>query len=696
MKITKIIGAWVLAVAMTISNATVLAAQTADEEAEKWDAALETVKERIEIPEGYIENSKDTHRCIYEVEGLFFHWKNENASIDVTSDTEGRILLYEHYSDFDNSIAIEENAENVTVEMLKEYVEENFPKILPEAFTDENDRFEYCDYDLYFSGDEKNYTLFYTRFRDGEYVEGNYFTVYFRLIKGKLWIWRYDSSFDYDAEFEAEAEEITDIEAAYKAAFPIELAYVDNKTESKIAGEKERDEIRLVYKKKYDNEYMSAYTGEPYDYLYDEERIWQNRRISYLANNSGKILTDTDIAEIDVNGVFKSIAECEELVRSFTELSIGNETLNKEKSHIIYSYDDDKYIWKLYFGDNEAEYYWSGIDVQLDAITGELLYFRNKELYYDTIKKDVSEEQRSRRDERVDAFLQHTASRIIGEFEYDEAYENASPHQLCYKRMKNGIPYEGDAIVVGYDFDSDKIFYYEADYNENASFAEPDGIIDIKAAQDYIFKAESKNREYVNFGDGYKLVYYMNNTDALDAFTGKTLDRDGEYEPTEVEYTDIDNHWCMEAVEYLRDKGIAFQGSKLYPDAAIKKEDMMRIFAAAVIDTSLMTADMRAVYSRYYEMDSSFTEIVEEEQPIRREQAFIYMIHFMGLNSLAKQTDASGMRFTDTGDFDANYKGYGALLAEMGIINGDGSTIRPKDSLTRAEALTMVYNFMKG
>ena len=111
---------------------------------------------------------------------------------------------------------------------------------------------------------------------------------------------------------------------------------------------------------------------------------------------------------------------------------------------------------------------------------------------------------------------------------------------------------------------------------------------------------------------------------------------------------------------------------------------------------------------RYYinhDADSIYEECVRERvltkderddsAAVTREQAFVYMIRLAGYDSVASLSDIYKVSYADGDKLSDGLIGYAAILSGMGIIEGDGGNIRPKDSITRAEAAVMLYRYMK-
>ncbi len=692
MKITRIISVWIVTLAMALSHMPVLAltpvAKVNDNsaEAEKMKTALTAVKGKVEIPENLTEFYSGERNGVFE-----FRWKDEedSESLTINCDENGRVTNYRH------SVLPEQKEQEylgVVREQVQAYAEEFMLKLLPEVFENKNDCYVYegysCNNDYY----RTSYTLEYKRYRNGVRVDGNDARIYVAIYGKNMIVGSLSSNFDYNAVFEEPASEIADPESAYKRVFPLEMIYTDNYVKSKTSDRYE-PEVRLIYQKKnHDAKHISAYTGEILEYKKNDSVpiTAKNSRVESSADTAAGArhsLSPKEIANLSTIKELMSEEECIEYLKSIPALGVGEMEYQGELSG---SDDGKNDYWRRLVSNDEEVF----VTANFDIVRRRLLEFYDWRSGAGVEKENVTTKQQHRKNRQIDDFIEIVASDVIGEFEQSSERNDELYYQRKYIRKANGIPYADDTIIVEYNFKDDKIYRYNLNYNNYAEFADPTGAMNSNEAYNFFFEAEPLNKAYVNFGEGYKLTYSIENETQIDAFTGKTLVEKDEYDPKTVEYTDIENHWCRDAVEFLRDIGIALKGDELLPDEPISEEDMLRLFAAGVIGNWLMTADIDEVYSQYRSIDTSHEDIRMDSTGVMRENAFAYMVQFMGYNRIAKLPDIYKVKYADGDMLSDGMVGYAAILSGMGIINGDGSVIRPKDYITRAEALTMVYNYM--
>ena len=64
------------------------------------------------------------------------------------------------------------------------------------------------------------------------------------------------------------------------------------------------------------------------------------------------------------------------------------------------------------------------------------------------------------------------------------------------------------------------------------------------------------------------------------------------------------------------------------------------------------------------------------------------------IEKVAKLENIYKVNYSDSDKITAGRIGYCAILSGLGVINGSNGAIRPKDHLTRAEAIVMLYRYL--
>ena len=173
----------------------------------------------------------------------------------------------------------------------------------------------------------------------------------------------------------------------------------------------------------------------------------------------------------------------------------------------------------------------------------------------------------------------------------------------------------------------------------------------------------------------------------------------------QAEYTDVKGHYAQKAIETWSDYGVL----KGYPDGTFQPNGTVTRAEFAVVLDRIMG------YRRIAE--NTFTDLSEDQwytrpilrlvaegvftqqagamepnQLITRQETFAALARFFALEESEKATG-----FTDDSAIAAANRGFIAAMKEAGYIQGDGDgSIRPNDSLTRAELVTMLSRMIAG
>ena len=106
-------------------------------------------------------------------------------------------------------------------------------------------------------------------------------------------------------------------------------------------------------------------------------------------------------------------------------------------------------------------------------------------------------------------------------------------------------------------------------------------------------------------------------------------------------------------------------------------------------------------YYRTCDADSLYdaiSDIISKDErndnaPVKREDAFYYMIKFMNYGEIADM-DIYRRDFSDNQNLSENRIGAVALLTGFGLVNGYEGEVRPHDYISPAEVLTLIYNYL--
>ena len=86
---------------------------------------------------------------------------------------------------------------------------------------------------------------------------------------------------------------------------------------------------------------------------------------------------------------------------------------------------------------------------------------------------------------------------------------------------------------------------------------------------------------------------------------------------------------------------------------------------------------------------------INGEDSITRTQAVKYIIDAAGYEKIAGMPDIFITDFADNSELKREDVGFIAIARGMGLVQGDASLFRPYDEITRAEAVTLIFNFVE-
>lgn len=672
-------------------------------DSQAMEKALLNVKSRIDIPTELTEFSGGASDYAYRT-GYSFTWKDkENKyAVSVDSDSEGRILSYS-YRTPDRRYSSEQTLTSVPRDTAVSLAEEFLKKAVPEAFADPSDCLvlDSVNFDSY---SESGFNVSFNRMKNNSPVMNNSAYIDADYKDGVLTIWMLNLNYDYDAAFENPADEITDSAAAYRSIFPEEMVY-SKRYKYSLRNTEDSEKIHLMYRMK-DSGYISAYTGE---------EITPKSEVMPLAGGGAKNAATMEYAsdavsadrglspeeekELETISNLFSVNDAEKYLRSIPQLKLPADLKTEGSSLYSSGEKTKKYTLSLRMNNNSEKEYRSlnaSFDAQRKRLTSINNYIPYSKSVYEDERKPLSQDVIEKGNKNIDGFLNTVISDKLGEFsENEQAKEQYYNVSRSFRRLVNGIPYVNDTISVTYDPEQEAISNYNLSYEDEAQFPSAESALSGDEAYAKMLELAPITKLYVPTEDSYRLTYTMDGSPEIDALTGEDLNALDNFIAKDVVYDDISGHWCETAVNELRDNGIALNGTSFRPEDAITQEDLLRLFAAGSSGRYMLNRDTESLYEYCYNSNILTEQERNEKAPVTREQAFIIMVRMAGFERVAKLPDIYKVSYAD-GDLlsDGNI-GYAAILSGMGVITGDGSTIRPKDSITRAETATMLYRYMK-
>ena len=677
----KQITAILAAVALAAGSVPALAEDSAMEN------ALISVKSRVDIPQELSRFQSSTYS--YE-DGTHYNFEwidpETNARISVSADEEGRVSFY-HY--FSPDIPVSGTYVYKPRADYFEAAEAFLKKAAPEMFKDDDRLVDTAREDVIVNGAQ----FWFERRKSGIPVEGNRAIVTVKYFNDNFYVTDCSIDIDYSTVFMA-AEEMNVFEpVVYYDEFPLELVY-RKPIKYYRSGDDMNEAPELVYRfKDYNAGYVSVYTGK--EIKADEQ--WANDRGFASAggtkeeNSAADKLSPEERAELDNVKGLKSTGE---IIKSISEMEVFGTIPSPDKFMRGIYKESGKYIVSLdysnYTGyDKKNPQEPIDIYIRADGMTGELLSFYS--YYYDTDHdENYTDDQYKEGLEKIRTFLEKEFGAKLSECAEQETEPGYSA-DLKYSRLINAIKYDNNYLKAEYDLGTGLISSFSQEWDDDvAGFADPSAAIDEASARSKMEELAPVHTVYVKSGDAFRLCYTSDGAyTEIDAVTGEkikppyTVD-----DPREYVYSDISGHWAEDIIKAVAQYGAGLPGTEFRPDDKITQKELLRMLTAGMYIYEDETDDL---YSRAEDIIPKNEKAPNDT--VLREDAFMYVARLMGFGRLATM-DIFTPGFNDGADITPEKTGALAILRGYGIVKGDAGEVRPKDSLTRAEAAALMYGYL--
>ncbi len=673
--------------------------------------ALASVKQRIDIPaelnvfrSGVSSNEKET---LYN-----FSWTNEyeTKTISVRADDKGRTEQYSYYED---SSSLEPSLSDTTKDEAIALADAFIRKAAPELFQNPDDLLVNTSSAGSSGMGTTWYTVNYLRKHNGTEVLSNSAYVNVTAYLDRVYVSNMHISWDYDTDFDSEDASLENTERVYFDTFPLELSYkrlhqdpmplIEAKDGTKI-----QDGVVMQYAFAEDAGYISAKDGAKLEPDVDDE-IYKNAAAvggsssatMYSAMEESVAFSPEELAELErVEGLI-SDEDAEKIIRAVSQLKMTSDmtltSVNISRQRPWYFRDDnnvdnENFVISLRFNTkNEDNTPSRSLYATLDAKTGEILSISN---YSYNEEKTTS----SSAEADIDAFLNTVAKDKLSLVEdIDANTDNTTVYQTL-RRIVNGIPYQNNYISYSYDKDYSRISSYYIEWDEYTDhFKDPADALSKEQAEEKILAFSPLKLIYIKNNGIYKLCYTISEPTyytAIDAITGEQLNKNTADQALKTDYTDIAGHWAEDAIRRLADAGLCQPSTTFMPDSQITQKDLLTFLASVFRGGTYWDYDEDSLYDMLIRNNYISESEKNPSAPVLREDAFVFMIRFMGYERVAKLSGIFNCPFSDANEISPEKLGYAAILSGFGVISGDASQVRANDNITRAETAMMLYKYL--
>lgn len=571
--------------------------------------------------------------------------------------------------------------------------------------------FYYANLTSRLSGD--NYVASYVREVNGLSFKPDIMTVYVSGHTGE--IVSYNGTYHANIDFPEFSKEIDLAKAKnlFKENLELEYTYrIKDEYKENENGEWINEPYTiLVYTDKTQNHDMDANTGKIYNA--DEHYIVYQK----YANSFGAVEESLAAGSSDsMNAVVDKYALTEQELNEIKDtkdvlapekvLSIIKETnyFNLSDSTIVESYrlfknDDGTKTYNLYFKDNLSG---SEISVTADANTGKIISYResnNRHYYYDNNTKYEK--------------LQY-AKKFVQEYFENASHLNYDIEDLGtsfrFERIENGIVCPDNYVYVKIDKETNKVVSYNYTWTD-VEFIDPSTSIS---------EDEAKNL-FIDAFD-YKLYYYVDtnlsktetnnrlasliytyenpkgsiiNAQTKEFLSYSLYDYDKYNEPEKIkvakDYTDISGHWAENIIKLMQNNEIGVAKTEFKPNEALTYDILFEL-----LGTNMSEEYFDEFKAEFMSLDDATFDFINEgtklTNTLTREEFISIMIKIgtYQYDKIINKSDFFKTNYLDENLITKNKIGYITIARMLEYLSGD--YFRPLDKITRAEAITYLYN----
>jgi hypothetical protein len=209
-------------------------------------------------------------------------------------------------------------------------------------------------------------------------------------------------------------------------------------------------------------------------------------------------------------------------------------------------------------------------------------------------------------------------------------------------------------------------------------------------------------------GSQVKLVYApdFNKPLCIDAFKGIAINyhnRQPYKEQGALLYNDISGHRSEEKIMLLSEIGLLPAEESFRPDDPITQKEFPYIVSK--LKGSYYTDGSSTDPFSQKELDAMYRTLINEgivdedernpDMKVTREEAVMYLLRAVGYRSFAELEGVFACDFADRDDIDPDLIGYVAIAKSLKIVTGSNGRFMPQDEITRADAVALVYNYLR-
>ena len=372
-------------------------------------------------------------------------------------------------------------------------------------------------------------------------------------------------------------------------------------------------------------------------------------------------------------------------------------------SYRIYKYNDEYKITVTFVGDSDGEE--SGFSkyfyCTLDGKTGYIEGVNNRIAMPLGEKTALNEEEVAELNINNEDFLKKYLEDFSGYVMTEQTGSKDENGNITvsetYTKEIDGVPFINDTVTISYSEDKENVYYINGIRPEIPAEIPPvEQAVSEEEMYSTLMEKCPVTQVYIYDGEKYVTAYTMDTgiiyvnalTNQIVNYNNKPITDEKSYE-----YTDIDGHWAEDTIKLFAERQMSFPGDTFRPEESITTGDFYRLMTA-VSRGSNTCFDMtdEEIIPDIADMLGIDKNGVDTSAPVTREIAAKMLIVEIGYGDVAELEDIFVCDFADADEISPDNIGYCALAQGFGIINGEYGYFYPANNITRAEALTMLYN----
>lgn len=300
-------------------------------------------------------------------------------------------------------------------------------------------------------------------------------------------------------------------------------------------------------------------------------------------------------------------------------------------------------------------------------------------------------------------------------------YKEEGKNGGYYVRQVNGIPYYSNSLrseVCGVD---GTIGSFSLEWDEDAKFPAPEHIVDAGTAlaayagcfetrlgyTAYPEKVDTSDPQWLTYAQQVGdvkfrwVLSYTHSGDTpmgIDALTGEVLTWPGR--DTALSYSDLAGCYGRAEIETLAAYGVGFsRGDQFRPTRQVTQRDMLVLLLSALgctYDADDMDRETEdSLYDTACAQGLLRRDQRDPSKAVTRLDCLKIMLAASAYGQAAQLQGIYHTDFSDAGTIPAGDLGYAAIGQALGIISGDQNrALNPDAPLTRQDAALMLYRFM--